>query len=464
MVDLSSLLPDEDLRRRYGTPTLDRAWDYVRRGRVLSCVHELDSDGDLDIRGTVAGSTSAPYAVSLTVGSDGQGVWVFGRCSCPVREGCKHTLALLITVRDEQARSGPDAGRRWERQLSSLLDELDDRASAAPRKDRPLALQVELRAPSRSAGYRGWSQQVSPARGTLRVRPLQRGARDNWVRTGIAWADVPSLDRRGHPAAQVAALHDLLGAYRAASRQMYVGADAYLPLGGFGPEEGSLLQRVLEAGMPLVPGPGLSRVEVAAPVTVLLDVQAAPAEDARLLLGVRRDGEWFGAGDLDVLGAGGHTVALWRAEGDAWSVTLAPLGAPPGPEVRRLLTRGDAVVVPAADREDLLADYLPRLHRHVPVVSSDGSVEVPEAPAPRLVLMVTWVAADQVRTAWSWRYRVGADDRVYGLDGDPGSARHPPGGGRAGAAGRAGARRRAGLPPVPGTAAGDGPGGRGHLP
>jgi len=49
MVDLSSLLSDEDLRRRYGTPTLDRAWDYVRRGHVLSCTHDLDGDGDLDI-------------------------------------------------------------------------------------------------------------------------------------------------------------------------------------------------------------------------------------------------------------------------------------------------------------------------------------------------------------------------------------------------------------------------------
>ena len=64
MVDLSSLLGDEDLRRRYGTPTLDRAWDYVRRGHVLGVEHDLDSDGDLDIRGTVAGSTSAPYVVT----------------------------------------------------------------------------------------------------------------------------------------------------------------------------------------------------------------------------------------------------------------------------------------------------------------------------------------------------------------------------------------------------------------
>src|SRR4029078_12318399 len=112
---------DEDLRRRYGTPTLDRAWDYVRRGHVLSCTHDLDGDGDLDIRGTVAGSTSAPYVVTLSVGVDGEGVWVFGRCSCPVGEGCKHTLALLITVRDEQQRASPPWARRWERQRSSVL-------------------------------------------------------------------------------------------------------------------------------------------------------------------------------------------------------------------------------------------------------------------------------------------------------------------------------------------------------
>ena len=417
MVDLSSLLTDEDLRRRYGTPTLDRAWDYVRRGQVLSCVHDLDSDGDLDIRGTVAGSTSAPYTVNLSVGSDGEGVWVFGRCSCPVHEGCKHSLALLITVRDEHARTSPSHGRRWERQLSSLLDELDERADRGSRRaQRPLALQVDLRAPTRSTGFRGWAQAEAPAaRGTLRVRPLQRGARDNWVRTGISWTDVPALDRRGHPADQVTVLNDLLSAHRAATRQMYFGSDAHLSLGTFGPDEALLLRRAVDAGMPLVAGPGLAHVEVADPVTLRLDVNAAPEQDARLRLGVRLEEEWYGASDLDVLGEGGHAVALWLAEGDAWAVTLAGLTAPVGPEVRRLLKRGDSVVVPAADREDLIGDYLPRLHRHVPVISSDGSVAVPETAEPRLVLAVTWVAADEVAVAWTWRYRVGGDDRVYRL-------------------------------------------------
>jgi superfamily II DNA or RNA helicase len=416
VVDLSSLLSDEDLRRRYGTPTLDRAWDYVRQGKVLSCVHDLDTDGDLDIRGTVAGSTSAPYAVNLSVGVDGEGVWVFGRCSCPVHEGCKHCLALLITVRDEQSRSSPELGRRWERQLASLLDELDDRAEQSTRRpDDPLALQVDLRPPTRSTEFRGRADLSTPARGTLRIRPLRRGARDNWVRTGISWSDVPYLDRRGHPPDQVAVLNDLLSAHRAATRQMYFGADGHLSLGAFGPDEVALLRRAVGVGVTLVPGKGLADVRVADPVTVRLDVNALPERDAQLRLGVQLDDEWYGAADLDVLGQDGHAVALWLAEGDAWAVTLAALTAPVGPEVRRLLRRGDSVVVPAADRDDLLSEYLPRLHRHVPVVSSDGSVEVPEPAEPRLALTVTWVAADEVRIAWSWRYRVGADDRVYAL-------------------------------------------------
>ena len=417
MVDLSSLLSDEDLRRRYGTPTLDRAWDYVRRGKVLTCTNGLDGDGDLDIRGTVAGSTSAPYVVNVSVGVEGDGAWVFGRCSCPVHEGCKHCLALLITVRDEHARQAPEHGRRWERQLSSLLDELDDRAERATRRpDKPLALQVDLRPPTRSTGFRGWAETAAqPARGSLRVRPLQRGARDNWVRTGISWTDVPSLDRHGHPPEQVAALNDLLSAHRAATRQMYFGADAHISLGSFGPDEVPLLRRAVDTGMPLVPGAGLASVAVTDPVTLRLDVNAAPDRDARLRLGVTLDDEWYGASDLDVLGDGGHAVALWLADGDHWSVTLAPLTSPVGPEVRRLLKRGDSVVVPAVDRDDLLSEYLPRLHRHVPVVSSDGSVDVPETAAPRLVLAVTWVAADEVRAAWTWRYRFGADDRVYAL-------------------------------------------------
>ena len=205
MVDLARLADDEALRMRFGSATLERAHDYVRRGMVLTVEHEIDSDGDLDINGSVAGSTSAAYAVAVSVGDEGDGLWFSGRCSCPVREGCKHCVALILTVRAQQERDGPDeGGHRWERQLSSLLDELDDAAApGTTKKVKSLALLLDLKRPTGS-GYRAWAARFTPQRGTLHLRPVQRGARDNWVRTGISWQQLSYLDgRRGYEPDQV---------------------------------------------------------------------------------------------------------------------------------------------------------------------------------------------------------------------------------------------------------------------
>jgi superfamily II DNA or RNA helicase len=226
---------------------------------------------------------------------------------------------------------------------------------------------------------------------------------------------VPYLDRRGHPRDQVAALNDLLSAHRAAARQMFFSPDAFLAVGSMGPDEARLLRRALDSGVQLVPAGDLVDVTVHDPVTVRLDVIGDDTGDTRLQMGVQLGEEWYSAADLDVLGEAGALVAMWADDGDRWSVALAGLSPPASPAVRRMLARGDQLVVPAPDREDLVVEYLPRLLRHVTVVSTDGSVPVPEAVEPRLVLEVTWAAADEVRLAWTFRYRVGAGDRVYRL-------------------------------------------------
>ena len=65
-------------------------------------------------------------------------------------------------------------------------------------------------------------------------------------------------------------------AYRAASRQTYFGSEAHLPLAGFGPSLWTLLHRAHEAGLTLVPGPGLARVDLhPEPLTVEMDVAGA---------------------------------------------------------------------------------------------------------------------------------------------------------------------------------------------
>ncbi len=59
--------------------------------------------------------------------------------------------------------------------------------------------------------------------------------------------------------------------------------------------------------------------------------------DARLALGVRLDGEWYAADDLDLLGeaapAGGHGVAVWSPADPptGWVLALAPLARGSGP-------------------------------------------------------------------------------------------------------------------------------------
>ena len=423
MVDLPVVLEDAELRRRYGAVTLERAWDYVRTGRVLSVGHEVDGDGDLDIHGTVAGATAVPYTTYVAVGQGERGLWVHSRCSCPVAESCKHALALLISVRHAQEQDSGAGSRRWERQLGSLLDELDD-PEAARRRPNPLALQVELSRPVPSRGYAGWSQAATPVRGGLRIRPLQMGARDRWVRTGISWQQVPQMAARRGSGEQAAVLSELLAAYRSASGQGYYGAETHLLVEGFGPSLWSLLERARAAGLVLVPGQGISDVEVRSdPVALSVDVNAPAGHAARVALGVQLDDDWYTSEELDVLGATGHGVALWAppadpggSSGAAWSLLLAPLARPVGPAVRRLLGSDGVLVVPESDREDLVADYLPRLQRHLPVTSSDGSVDLPEPAEPRLALHVTWVSVEEVRIAWSWRYKVGADDREYRLD------------------------------------------------
>jgi superfamily II DNA or RNA helicase len=142
---------------------------------------------------------------------------------------------------------------------------------------------------------------------------------------------------------------------------------------------------------------------------------------------VGHEGEWFSGERLEVLGTTGHGIALWdelsatggaggRAGGPGWEVTLARLAKPAGAQTRRLIAAGTTLPVPSSDLGDLVADYLPRLQRHLPVVSSDASVQLPEAVEPRLVLSVSWKAVDEVHIAWSWRYRIGQDDRIYALD------------------------------------------------
>src|SRR4051794_32751255 len=417
--DLLDRCDDEELIRFFGVVTWERARDYVAQGRVLR-VEGNDANPRITVvNGDVAGMGPLPYGVTATVTEDPSGVWIEARCTCPIVRMCKHAAAVLMAARDAADTASSSGHREWERRLSLVLDELDDRAESSVAATRPLALQVEL---TRPGGNRySWDAVRPTRRGALRLRPLVRGARDNWVKSGVGWSEVASLDRRSDiDARQAAVLVELLTSYRSATRSGYYGSESHLLLSSFGHSLWPLLADAQAVGLELVPAGVLRSVTVASePLALRLDVNGADTERAHLQVGVEHDDEWYAGDVLDVLGADGHGVALWRSAGstdDRWAVVLGPLSKPAGVQTRRWIAAGTSLPVPSRELPDLVSDYLPRLQRHIPVVSSDESVQLAEPVTPRLVLTVTWKAVDEVHIAWSWRYRAGEDDRIYGLD------------------------------------------------
>jgi len=407
---------DHELARAFGTTTLERARAYVADDRVLSVDVTAAGPRITMVEGRVQGSRSVPYHPVVTLAEAPSGGWLDARCSCPVVRLCKHAAAVMIVARESEEPGGGSAD--WQRRLSLLLDELDDAAADAASPTVPLALQVELPA-TRFARTRESGQ--APPRGSLRLRPLRRGARDNWVKTGVSWHEVPHLDRLGsYDEPQRRVLADLLAAYRTATRQPWPGADSHLSVATFGSTLWPVLAAGREAGLTLVPAGLLRTVDVLdEPARLHLDVNGADGPRAHVQLGVRvgsdETSEWFAGDRLEVFGQAGHGVALWTLVDGLWDVRLARLERPAGMHARRILAAGRTLPVPGDEVDHLVHDYLPRLQRHVPVLSSDSSVQMPATPEPRLALTVTWKAVDEVHIAWSWRYRVGADDRIYPL-------------------------------------------------
>jgi len=408
----------EQLVRAFGATTVARGSEYAARGAVDRLNVTRGGPHVVVLHGRVEGSGDRSYDTYVTVVDDPEGLWLDSRCTCPVVRMCKHGVAVALAAIEEEAESGR-AQPVWERRIARILEELDDQAVTARSPRRPLALQVEL-APARAGARHAWDPSAAPSstRGPLRLRPLQRGARDNWVKTNVSWVDVPGLDlRHEFDPAQVSVLAELLTAYRTANRHSYYGGESHLLVPTFGPSLWPLLTEARRAGLPLVPAGPLQAVTVAEePVSLQVDVNGAGGDQAHLGLGVWREGEWYGGDRVEVLGSSGHGLALWSPAAHGWEVVLARLDRPAGAETRRFLSSGHTLAVPREDLEGLVADYLPRLRRHLPVGSSDASVTVPEVVEPRLTLTVTWKAADEVHVAWSWRYRVGADDRIYSLE------------------------------------------------
>jgi len=394
------------LRSLVGDGTLRRAESYARSGAVL---RTRRSGPEGPILGTVRGSRRSPYSAVAVVsrGRRGELLSFRGTCSCPVGDNCKHAVALVLVDGGGVDGGGVGgggvdggggaAGASWERTLAPF-------AADGPVWLDPTTTQVALQF------------QVGAAHDGVRlaVRPVLPGRNGGWVRTGIGWWD---LDRPGYSRSPLRPEHrrllqEIRGMDDSGSHYYGYGRSVIALENVASRRVWDLLREARDSGVPLVqPGQPPGAVMLADdPATAALEVERSGG-DLVLHAEVRSGGQALAADSYLLIGNPAHGVAWWESPGRAGSgrhgpLLLAPFAAPLTDELHLLLGRA-AVTVPAADEQRFFGGIYPRLRRRVPLVSPDGSVDLPEPAMPVLALRVEHRDGAVAHLTWQWRYPAG---------------------------------------------------------
>src|SRR4051794_2268498 len=398
------MVTDAALQDAVGPEVLDRARAYVAR-------NVLDvrlADDARRLTGLVQGGAPMPYRTTV-VRTDGGRVGWAGACTCPVGDDCKHAVAVLLSLRPAlQASSGTGraAAPSWEQELEELVGAVAPVASAAV----PIGLQFELVEPEPGRGRASVGAPGSRQR-LVRLRPVLPGKRGHWVRTGISWRQLQyDSVRAGWDPAHLAALRALHATHQAARNQYYSYAPVDVYLHEFGPGLWRLLAEAVADGAPLLTADRPHR-----PVRLLADV-ADVAVDLRrdgdrteLSAVLRVDGRTVDPGRLSFLGVPPHGVTVDGPRRDdaadgAPGLLLARLDRPVPPALAGLVMRGGTIGIPAGDVDRFRRDWYPGLRQALPVISADGSVDLPDVPPPRLAVEVRYPGDATVCVSWSVRY------------------------------------------------------------
>ncbi|PZE62683.1 hypothetical protein DEI83_14830 [Curtobacterium sp. MCBD17_021] len=406
-----------DVIRFVGPQTFGRARDVVRAGLVEDATWHEDGT----ITATVSGSGDRPYDVHVdTTTARGEFVRpVRSRCTCPLGGECKHVAAALLTVnaRALAAQAGPRTQAPtpptpdWRRDLARLAGDDDPAGSGTLPATGGMGLQFELRdaVPARLAGRAraaGRTMPVASRAVRLGVRPVSRSAAGNWVRGQLTWGALPySMNRLGLEPEQHAWFMQFAALHRAGQLAGLPGESDWIHLDDFrSPLLWPLLRQAGPLGIALVTGKREAGVDLGADARVLLD--AVRTADG-LVIGASAviDGRPVAEGAARVVGD--HGVYAFR-ESPELHVTLAPTPAPVPEDQRRMLVEAARITVPADEVDEFLADWSPRLRGSLGLVSSDGSLELPERTPPELVLTVTFEPAraprtdDRAHLQWRW--------------------------------------------------------------
>jgi hypothetical protein len=381
-MDIRDALNDDYLAQFYDAGTLARAAGILGDVLRLEVVHE--SSSSLTATAQVVGSAPVPYDVQFHAEVNETSDWVFSACSCPVARLCKHGAAVALRLRGA---AQPAAEPVWRERLARLNDDLAQRARSTLVGTR-LALEISRRPATR------WSRGTP---GDFSMRPMRPGARKGWVRSGAEWTDLsgPAARSRFVPAQADAlqVLHrGLVGLHT------YLVAGAAPMLDDYGDRLVPALRTAVAAGVTLLPGGGVDSLTLSdAPARVSADLTTR-GEESVLEVVVEAGGRrWRGD---QVMPVGRPTTTLVLVEDD--DVLLTDLTEPLDEALLDLLL-GPPVVVGTEDLDPFL-DALGPLSRLLPIGSSDGSLEVPAPPRPRLRLRVTWRSPTRASLDWEWAY------------------------------------------------------------
>ncbi|ALE07309.1 helicase [Arthrobacter sp. ERGS1:01] len=425
---------------------------YADDGRVREIMLE-PATGLLS--GKVMGTMAYRSTAKLVREHDGVVACRVGICSCPVRQNCKHVVALIAAAEADpnfqdffvpeeapaeptfletllanakgakagKAPAGPAAPSEapsWETSLQELLPA----AVAVPAEDAPaLGLQFELQVPPPRFSYRGTGGKV-PSAPILNVRPVVMGARGKWVKTGISWNTLGYLSYgRQHDPAQLEWLSEFLSSH-SPRQYSHSSAASWLAINDFaGRNLWSLLADAHKHGVSLVQSSTGDPVRISpADATVQLDVSRAesggldvgplietagdPIDEAIVgTIGSPAHGLFF----ADVPDAGGNVASGTSGRNAVvrGTITLVPLAAGTSAQMLDFALRKEVVHVPADGEEKFLTQFYPQLKQAAPVVSADQSVELPAYVEPTLSLLAAYGDDHTLRLHWEWHYQVG---------------------------------------------------------
>ncbi|MEP6560027.1 MAG: DEAD/DEAH box helicase [Nakamurella sp.] len=401
------------LTRLTDRATYSRAMEYADNGNVVEFVH---LKGTVQLRGRVLGSRDKTYTsvARFEQAPSGTIATLSGVCTCPVVSNCKHVFALVITAFREAAEAaGPrvsspvGSSAPWQHSIAALLR--DDRR---PHHDegRQLGLQVELTRIRPSIGG-GWVEGESPP---IRValRPVQRGAKGKWVRTGIGWDQLSAYHHRQQPprAEHLQLLREISAVADTQSARSYGYHQTHVYLEGLGGGAvWDLLAQARDIGLAIVQaGRDQCPVQVS---TGLAEIGLDISRDEHQLVvapAIAVDGTEIDSVDFVLLGEPLQGLALWPAGPDFNNsgLTLVRSKQRVSAELRAMVG-GGGIEIPASDAEVFSSGFLPGLARRVPLTSRDGSIEIPHTEPPMLTLTVTGLSGHRAAVHWEWLYRTG---------------------------------------------------------